>query len=193
MGKLGKAVNMKFYTGFHFKRLAPLGLLTVFGLALAGCNFDVGGDEKYPNQTRLPGDNGPTYGERQTVLGEGGLFGDSTKKDDAAGTSGIGVNNLLWRASLDTISFMPLVSADPFGGVIITDWYTPPATPDERFKVNVYILGRALRADGLRASVFRQQNQGGQWMDAPVALNTATDLENSILTKARELRAASKQ
>jgi hypothetical protein len=193
MSKLGKAVNMKFYSGFQAKRLLPLGLLAVFGVALAGCNFDLGGEEKYPNQTRLPGDTGPTYGDRQTVLGEGGLFGDSTKKDDAAGTSGIGVNNLLWRASLDTISFMPLVSADPFGGVIITDWYTPPATPDERFKVNVYILGRALRADGLRASVFRQQNQGGQWMDAPVALNTATDLENSILTKARELRAASKQ
>ena len=83
---------------------------------------------------------------------------------------------------------MPLVSADPFGGVIITDWYTPPQTPDERFKVNIYILGRALRADGVRASVFRQTNQGGTWADAPVALNTGTDLENAILTRARQLR-----
>ena len=193
MGKLGKAVNMKFCSAFRVKRLAPIGMLAVFGITLAGCNFDLGGEEKFPQPGRQPGDNGPIYGDRQTVFGDGGLFSDSTKKDDASGAGGIGVNNLLWRASLDTISFMPLVSADPFGGVIITDWYTPPATPDERFKINVYILGRALRADGLRASVFRQQNQGGQWIDAPVALNTATDLENSILTKARELRAATKQ
>jgi hypothetical protein len=192
MGKLGKAVNMIFSSEFAAARAVLLGLFVGSTLALSACNFDVGGEQKFPNQTRLPGDHGPTYGERQTVFGEGGLGSSGGKQDDNAG-GGIGVNNLLWRASLDTISFMPLVSADPFGGVIITDWYTPPATPDERFKVNVYILGRALRADGLRASVFRQQNQGGQWVDAPVALNTATDLENAILTKARELRAASKQ
>ena len=88
---------------------------------------------------------------------------------------------------------MPLVSADPFGGVIITDWYTPPATPDERFKVNIYILGRQLRADGVRASVFRQTNQAGTWVDAPVALNTSTDLENAILTRARQLRMSGQQ
>lgn len=184
---------MKMRTGTHGGRLAAFGLLAGIGLTLSACNFDLGGDQKYPDQARRPGDHGPVYGDRQTVFGDGGLFSNSTNQDNAGGSNGIGVNNLLWRASLDTISFMPLVSADPFGGVIITDWYTPPSTPDERFKVNVYILGRALRADGLRASVFRQQNQNGQWVDAPVALNTATDLENSILTKARELRAASKQ
>ena len=193
MGNQGKTVNMKIRAGSTGKKLVLFGLLAGFGLLLSACNFDLGGEQKYPDQTRRPGDTGPVYGERQTVMGEGGLFSSNAKKDDNGGGGGIGVNNLLWRASLDTISFMPLVSADPFGGVIITDWNTPPATPDERFKVNVYILGRALRADGLRASVFRQQNQGGSWVDAPVALNTATDLENAILTKARELRAASKQ
>ena len=86
---------------------------------------------------------------------------------------------------------MPLVSADPFGGVIITDWYSPPQSPDERFKVNVYILGRALRADGIRASVFRQQMNGTTgWVDAQVAPNTGTDLENAILTRARQMRIA---
>ena len=109
------------------------------------------------------------------------------------GSGGIAVNSYLWRATLDSISFMPLASADPFGGVIITDWYSPPQTPDERFKVNIYILGRALRADGIRASVFRQTNQGGTWADAPVALNTSTDLENAILTRARQLRMSGAQ
>lgn len=184
---------MKMRTGIRGRHLASFCLLAGLGLTLAACNFDIGGDQKYPDQARHPGDHGPIYGDRQTITGDGGLFGDSTKQDNGGGGAGIGVNNLLWRASLDTISFMPLVSADPFGGVIITDWYTPPATPDERFKVNVYILGRALRADGIRASVFRQQNQGGTWIDAPVALNTATDLENAILTRARQLRQSGQQ
>ncbi|WP_374381033.1 DUF3576 domain-containing protein [Dongia sp.] len=174
-------------------RWRPVLLGLAAAISLAACNPDLGGEQKFPEK-RNRGDSGPQYGDKgnATIFGEGGLFG-APSKDDGSGGAGVGVNSLLWRASLDTISFMPLVSADPFGGVIITDWYTPPATPDERFKVNVYILGRALRADGIRASVFRQQNQGGTWIDAPVALNTATDLENAILTRARQLRQSGQQ
>jgi len=117
-----------------------------------------------------------------------GLFG-SPAQQGQGGAAGVGVNSFLWRASLDTVSFMPLASADPFGGVIITDWYSPPDTPDERFKVNVFILGRDLRADGVRASVFHQKKDPlGQWTEAPVDANTATGLENAILTRAREIR-----
>ncbi|MDY0872142.1 DUF3576 domain-containing protein [Dongia rigui] len=185
-------------TGVFFDRERMGGRFVLFVMAaltaitLTACNVDLGGEEKYPT-ARQKGDAGPQYEENDTVFGEGGLFGAAPKDNGSGGGGGVGVNSLLWRASLDTISFMPLVSADPFGGVIITDWYTPPATPDERFKVNVYILGRALRADGIRASVFRQQNQGGTWIDAPVALNTATDLENAILTRARQLRQSGQQ
>ncbi|WP_119302530.1 DUF3576 domain-containing protein [Dongia deserti] len=159
-------------------------------LVLAGCNFDLGGEAKYPVPRQKPGSR-VQYEQEAGVFGEGGIFGPDLPQDQGGG--GIGVNNLLWRASLDTVSFMPLVSADPFGGVIITDWYTPPSAPDERFKVNIYILGRALRADGIRASVFRQQIRGSTWVDAPVALNTATDLENAILTRARQMRLAGSQ
>ncbi len=105
----------------------------------------------------------------------------------------IGVNSFLWRASLDTLSFMPIASADPFGGVILTDWYSPPETPQERFKVNLYILGRQLRSDGLRVSVFRQQRDDAGWSDAPTIDNTATQLEDTILTRARQLRIAQQQ
>src|SRR6201998_852295 len=78
---------------------------------------------------------------------------DSGTTAIAGGTSRtVGVNSYLWHATLDTLSFMPLASADPFGGVIITDWYSPSTTQDERFKVNIFILGRELRADGVRAS-----------------------------------------
>ncbi|MBB4265979.1 DUF3576 domain-containing protein [Roseospira visakhapatnamensis] len=132
--------------------------------------------------------------ERDTIFGPGGmdLFG-SGEDDGPAGTAGIGVNSFLWRASLDTIAFMPLSSADPFGGVIITDWYTPSDTPAERFKVNVYILAKALRADGIEVSVFKQQRVEGMpdWTDIPVDEGIATKLEDAILTRARQLRMAS--
>lgn len=120
-----------------------------------------------------------------------GMFGGD-KKSGGGGGGGIGVNSYLWRASLDTIAFMPLASADPFGGVIITDWYTPPETPAERFKMNVYILGRQLRADGVRISVFRQSRTGNGWTDVAVTKTTSVNLENEILNQARQLRFAAR-
>jgi hypothetical protein len=129
--------------------------------------------------------------DQGTLFGPGGIFGSKDKKDDASGT-GVAVNAFLWRASLDTINFIPLVSADPFGGVIITDWYTPAESPTERLKVQVTILDRELRADGVRVSVFKQQTnpKGGGWVDAQVDPHTNTDIENAILTRARQLRVA---
>src|SRR5208282_4781239 len=109
-------------------------------------------------------------------------------------SGGIGVNGYLWRASLDTVSFMPIASADPFGGVIITDWYSPPETPTERTKLNVFIRGRDLRADGVKVSVFRQtRDSNGTWVDASVTPSISGSLENAILTKARQIRMAQKQ
>jgi len=148
-------------------------------------------------QVKQSGDPTKTPQEaRGSVTGGGlaGLFGGGGGGEGGAGGAGtgggIGVNSYLWRASLDTISFMPVASADPFGGVIITDWYSPPDSPDERFKINLYILGRELRANGLRASVFRQVRKDGDWADAKVAKKTATELENAILSRAREMRVA---
>ena len=103
----------------------------------------------------------------------------------------VGVNSYLWHATLDTLSFMPLASADPFGGVIITDWYSAPADPNERVKVTIYILDRRLRADGIKIAVFRQARSNEGWVDAQVNADTATKLEDAILTRARELRLAS--
>ena len=111
----------------------------------------------------------------------------------ASGSSGkmtLGVNSYLWHASLDTLSFMPLASADPFGGVIITDWYVAPNAPTERLKVTIYILDRNLRADGLKVVVFRQTLNGAAWTDATPSPDTGRKLEDAILTRARELRLA---
>jgi hypothetical protein len=135
------------------------------------------------NQTGL---QGTLFGSSGAGIGSTKSGGGSTPQSAAA----VGVNAYLWRGALDTLSFMPLASADPFGGVIITDWYQPPATPGERFKATAYILGRELRADGIRIAIFRQTLQNGQWTDADLAPNTATDIENKVLARARELRAA---
>jgi hypothetical protein len=103
-------------------------------------------------------------------------------------TGGIGVNAYLWRASLDTLNFMPLASADPWGGVIITDWYSTPDKPDERMKATIYILDTRLRADGVSAAVFRETKVDGAWTTASVSADTNIALENAILSKARQLR-----
>ncbi len=103
----------------------------------------------------------------------------------------IGVNSYLWRAAIDTLSFAPLVSADPNGGVIVTDWYSRPANPGERVKLTVSILDQDLRADALRVAASRQVNQGGAWVEAPVTAATVQKLEDIILTRARDLRRAS--
>ena len=99
----------------------------------------------------------------------------------------MGVNSFLWRASLETLEFMPLEQVDPFGGVILTDWYASPEAPDERFKANVYILDANLRADALKTSIFKQVRNGNSWTDAPTDADTARQIENAILTRAREL------
>lgn len=100
----------------------------------------------------------------------------------------IGVNSYLWRATLDTLSFMPMGQVDSNGGVIVTDWYQNPALPSERMKVTVSILDQDLRADALRVAASREVYQGGRWSEAPVQAATVQKLEEIILTKARDLR-----
>jgi hypothetical protein len=107
----------------------------------------------------------------------------------AAAPNAIGVNSYLWRATLDTLAFMPLQSADPYGGVVITDWYVNPEKPDERFKCTVYILDTRLRGDALKVTVFKEVSNGaGGWAPSQAADQTSVDIENAILTRARQLR-----
>lgn len=120
----------------------------------------------------------------------GGLFGGGERARVAdQPEAGIGVNSYLWRSSLDVLSFMPLAEVDPFGGVIITDWYANPELPSERFKATVYILDTRLRADALSVQLFKQiRGENGEWTDAAVDPATRIQVENAILTRARQLR-----
>ena len=165
----------------------PATIALIFSV-LVGCE---GADVEYNYPRSGPGGR-PTYEKQESIFGEGGLTlfeNQGAKTEDGGQGGGIGVNSFLWRASLDTVSFMPLQSADPFGGVIITDWYAPPETAQERFKVNIFILDRALRSDGIRAKVFKQRRAtDGEWADAKADDQLDRQLEDAILTRARELR-----
>jgi hypothetical protein len=126
------------------------------------------------------------------------IFGSSTANTAESSSSqlgpeetgSLGVNAYLWRATLDTLSFMPLLQADSNGGVIVTDWYSNPNNPGERMKLTVSILDQDLRADAMRVAGSRQINQNGTWVDAPIQAATIQKLEEIILTKARDLRRA---
>src|SRR5574338_323710 len=156
------------------RKIGGAALIVAAAVSLSACSMFRPGDHQ-AGQSRVEHDNG---------VNTGGIFGGGHSERD---TGGIGVNSYLWRASLDTLAFMPLASADPFGGVIITDWYSDPTTPTERFKATVYILDTRLRADALNVSIFRQTQVNGAWTDATVDPDTEVQIENAILTRARQL------
>lgn len=140
------------------------------------------------NPTDMPKGPGLLSGESGNILD---AFKSKTGEAGAVGGN-IGVNIYLWRAALESISFMPITQADSNGGVIVTDWYTAAEAPNERVRANILILGKSLRADGLKVSLFKQsKDTGGTWQDVPVAPATIRALEDAILTKARVLKVQS--
>jgi hypothetical protein len=152
-------------------------------LALNACGFGA-----HPTQATVDNPETQTLPPQQQNADSSSLFTFGKGSNTQSGP-GIQVNAYLWRATLDTLSFMPLVSADPFGGVIITDWYSPPATPNERFKANAYILSQQMSANAIQVSLFHQVKQNGQWQDADVDPATVSGLEDRILARAADLKA----
>ena len=175
----------------NIRRPLLVAFSVLFVLGAAGCSSASQTEAKYPDMSGRDTQDktNDIYSQPDTVFGKGGsIFGAMGKKDDNA--NGIGVNSFLWRASLDTVAFMPLASADPFGGVILTDWYSPPETPGDRFKMNVLILGKQLRSDGVQVKVFKQSQKGDVWHDVAVPPDMGRKIEDSILTRARQMRVA---
>jgi hypothetical protein len=184
------------HTFLRFTACRSAALIAV--IAVAACSSE--GLKPSPTPPNYAGRGSGSPGDMITTSRLGGddsgilfSFGGNKKDKDggAGGTgggSGLGVNAFLWRGALDTIGFMPLLSADPFGGVIITDWYSPPGVTDERFKAAVYILSRELRSDGIRVNINRQVLQNGQWVAADVAPSTVADIENKVLARAGYMR-----
>ena len=173
------------FAGFRQYTLKGLAVILI-GALLSSCGGEVLDLATIDDET-------VDMNKRETIFGGDLLtFGGDPEPRASGGGSGVGVNAFLWRASLDVISSWPVSSADPFGGVIITDWYAPPETPRERFKFNIFILGLALRADGVRVSIFKQiLNARGEWQQAVLQTDIQTLVENSILTRAQKFRTGS--
>jgi hypothetical protein len=156
----------------------PLGILTLLGACTSPPERKKEAKKEIPQNKRERRDE-----KIGTILDEP-LFSNKPKKNES-----VGINSYLWKASLDALAFLPKHSTDPFGGTVITEWYSPIETPKERLKIEVLILGRELKSDAIRVSIFRQKkDKKNEWTDQGVDPKTITHLEDAILTRARELR-----
>tara|TARA_B100000963_G_C22328304_1_gene537423 strand:- start:30 stop:632 length:603 start_codon:yes stop_codon:yes gene_type:complete len=127
------------------------------------------------------------------LLGKGGLsvdgiLGRNNEESAASASVTMNVNVFLWRASLETIDFMPLNSADPIGGTIITDWYSTSDNQNERCKLNIFISGKILNAENLKVRSFCQENNNQIWVNKNINKENNIKIENAILNKAKKLR-----
>ena len=163
-------------------------VLASFLAACSGANIEADYPDKGNNATEESGSLFDNFSF--------GLLNKDAAENTAASTPntpsrGLGVNAILWRATLDTLSFLPIASTDPIGGVVITDWYNDPATPNERLKINVVIQGLELRADALSVSLFREARINDRWASIAGSRTTERQLENIILIRARDYKMAS--
>ncbi|MCE2991626.1 MAG: DUF3576 domain-containing protein [Candidatus Jidaibacter sp.] len=168
-----------------FKKGCLLTICVVLTSCSGGSNYVPSSDDSSYPKTRE---------ERQVeemgkLTGEGGLTIFGGKSSSSKATHAINVNSYLWRASLDTVHKMPVLSADPFGGSIITDWHKLNSESKERYKLNIYIVGHELRSDAIRVSAFKQTlDKNGNWGDIIGNDALATEIENKILLKARTIK-----
>lgn len=167
---------------FRPSSLAALAI-TSLCLVLTACGSSPKIEHDYPSSSL--GNSDPQMGS--LFDGATTIFGGGEAQVAAPA---LPVNGYMWRAALETFSFLPMQSADPVAGVIITDWYSDPVKPDERFKATIYVMDRDLRADALRVSTFRETRTNNVWSAAEVAPQTNRRLEDAILVRARELRIA---
>ena len=120
----------------------------------------------------------------------GGIKLSDLGKEKYKPDGGLPVNALLWRAALDIASFVPLDDVDTFGGSIVTEWHQPKATPDQRLKLTMFVIGRELRSDAITVRAYIQNRFGTEWVDAGRDEALGRKLEDLVLNRARELRAA---
>ncbi len=195
-----------------YRKLILIFLLPALSFFLISCNETRGVDtSKLEAQTRgeIIKRSGTTFGggtpeKEQLALADaenrlrsgGGLLGQKglslgeikKSKKTTVSTIGLPINPYLWKGSLETIDFMPIASADPFAGIIITDWYASQSAPNERCKINVFIRGYEMKTDNLKVNSFCQSLSNGQWVDIKNNIDNDAKLENAILNKAKKIR-----
>lgn len=166
-------------------------LLLILTLSLSACSVlpQPTSSETALDREKKANDQGSFItGKSESGIELGSIFGSNN-----SGT--LPINALLWRSSLDIVSVLPLDSIDTFGGTIITEWYAHPEDATKRIKVAIFIVDQELRADAVQVKVYLQQRPEGmfEWQDLGRDDALARRLEDLILTRAREIRAASIQ
>jgi hypothetical protein len=198
--------------------LKPILFIVIFSIFLSGCNKNLSDDEKKElwdnaqTQGEIIRRSGTPFNlatnpelamrdaENRLITG-GGLLGKATtlswggdkKNKEQNNITGVGmpINPYLWKATLETLNFMPLSSTDPFAGTIITDWYTSEKNTGERCKLNVFINGQDLKTANLKVSSFCQVLNNNQWVNMLTDQESDLKLENAILNKAKKLKLGS--
>ena len=163
----------------NIKKISSIALISVL---VASCqNMDV--KQQYPQTIRDQRDE--SFGK---ITGsEGIVLGGKKRRSEAVG---ITVNSFLWRASLEAASNLPILIVDPFSGVITTDWYKVHNDSKEKFKLNIVISSDVIRADAVKVSVFKQIHGKSGWVDDGINNTMSIEIENKILTRARQLKIA---
>ncbi len=173
-------------------KISPAFLVLLAGaVALTGCAVATDRQQDYPEygSDKWARERAEQLkGGDETIFGELSLGGDS--KGRRQGESFSTVNYYLWRATLETLDLGPLESADPFGGVIITDWFSLAEEPGSQYRVTAYILGRELRTDNIKVALYVKKSTQGKTVTRRGSPTAESKLENVILAKARDIRAS---
>ena len=175
---------------FHSAKLTIMTFALCLGLA--SCTSSTPAPTTNAEAEQSP-DNRARYGS--IIGGEDSSGINISKLLDPSGSGGAGslpINAILWRASLDTVSVLPLDSVDTFGGAIITEWYAHPEDPTKRIKLAIFVVDQELRSDAIKVQVYLQERPQGlfEWQDVGRDAELASRVEDLILTRAREIRAA---
>jgi Domain of unknown function (DUF3576) len=160
-------------------------------LAIAACATNQASEQSQPGAPNTQQASTNATGEMDTEETVWTLLGFAKKESERyrGPQTGATVSPVLWQAALDTLDFVKFASEDPVAGSLVTDWYSPAGKPNERYKVNVFILARSLRSDAVAVTVTRQARLGdGNWLETTIARRVETDLETAILNRARQLR-----
>lgn len=171
----------------HYRLFAFLA--ASLSLAVAACGSGSAGDPPDTAGAQQASTAEPSEIDTESSIWT--IFGLAKKEGqrDPGPQTGSTVSPILYQAALDTLNFVKFVSEDPLAGSLVTDWYSPPSKPNERYKVNVFILARTLRSDSLAITVTREALLGdGKWIETTVARKVETDLENAILERAGQLK-----
>ena len=154
----------------------------------SGTKFNSGQNKRLALQdaeTRLQSGGGLLGNDGLSVSG---IINQDNMSKGSVGTFGMPINTFLWRGALDTINFMPLNSADPIGGTILTDWYSSSNNENERCKLNIFISGAELKTQNLKVTSFCQEFKNQKWINKDVSPENNIKLENAILNKAKKLK-----